>query len=274
MDPNCVVAGWDGGALAHNRAHPRSGRAAGLAGLGLSLSSHTPGFRDGCRRMLTTGYAWVVVSPLNSKKGVAVDEDQLTAARKHPRSRAESPLRGCSDDRSCGDQAPRRIDQISPPSVTTYAVLPMNSSEVGWFRCQATGVNPPSPSTMRSRPVLVSAGACHWVDTAGCGSARVACDGRDFQRNRVLVDRLGLRPGADRYRSWTPLQSTLGVGSGPPRRRRRNRPRRAGCDEPRGYRGTWCTVDRRGPVPVARSRTARHTPAAPNLAVATAASSA
>jgi hypothetical protein len=109
--------------------------------------------------MLTTGYAWVVVGPLNSKKGVAVDEDQLTAARKHPRSRAESPLRGCSDDRSCGDQAPRRIDQISPPSVTTYAVLPMNSSEVGWFRCQATGVNPPSPSTMRSRPVLVSAGA-------------------------------------------------------------------------------------------------------------------
>src|SRR4051794_4577917 len=98
------------------------------------------------------------VSPLNSRKAWVVGEDQLSAARKHPRSRAESPIRGCFDDWSSGDQSPRRIVQISPPSVTTYAVPPMNSSEVGWFRCHAPAVNPPSPLTIRSRPVLGSAG--------------------------------------------------------------------------------------------------------------------
>jgi len=134
------------------------GRAAGLAGLGLSLSSYAPGFRDGGLSHVDDRLCVGRLQSFELKEGVAVDEDQLTAARKHPRSRAESPLRGCFDDRSSGDQAPRRIDQISPPSVTTYAVLPMNSSEVGWFRCQATPVNPPSPSTMRSRPVLGSAG--------------------------------------------------------------------------------------------------------------------
>jgi hypothetical protein len=64
--------------------------------------------------------------------------------------------------RSAGDvidhqSSPRRIFQTSPPRVTTYAFLPMISSDVGWFRCHATPVNP-SPVTLRSLPVFGSAG--------------------------------------------------------------------------------------------------------------------
>jgi hypothetical protein len=37
------------------------------------------------------------------------------------------------------------IFQISPVRVTTYAVFPMNSSEVGWFRPSVMTLKVPSP---------------------------------------------------------------------------------------------------------------------------------
>ena len=50
------------------------------------------------------------------------------------------------------------IFQISPVRVTTYAVFPMNSSEVGWFRPPVMTVNVPSPLTSTSSPVFGFAG--------------------------------------------------------------------------------------------------------------------
>ena len=50
------------------------------------------------------------------------------------------------------------IFQIPPPSVTTYAVLPMNSSEVGRSNGANTSVKVPSLLTLTSAPVSGSAG--------------------------------------------------------------------------------------------------------------------
>src|SRR5262249_37985569 len=50
------------------------------------------------------------------------------------------------------------IFQISPPSVTTYAVVPMNSSEVGRLRSSVTTEKVPSPLTFTRAPVSGSAG--------------------------------------------------------------------------------------------------------------------
>ena len=50
------------------------------------------------------------------------------------------------------------IFQISPVRVTTYAVFPMNSSEVGRSRPSVMTVKVPSPLTFTSAPVFGSAG--------------------------------------------------------------------------------------------------------------------
>ena len=56
------------------------------------------------------------------------------------------------------DYLDSRIAHTSPVSVTMYAVWPMISSEVGWFRPVAIGVIVPSLLTRSSAPVSGSAG--------------------------------------------------------------------------------------------------------------------
>jgi hypothetical protein len=57
-----------------------------------------------------------------------------------------------------GDLETPLIFQISPPSVTTYAVFLMNSSEVGWLRRSVTTVKVPCRLTFTREPVFGNAG--------------------------------------------------------------------------------------------------------------------
>lgn len=57
------------------------------------------------------------------------------------------------------------IFQISPPKVTKYAVFPMNSNEVGWFRPSVMTLKVPSLLTFKSAPVFGSAGVPGMVPT-------------------------------------------------------------------------------------------------------------
>src|SRR6266542_974963 len=63
------------------------------------------------------------------------------------------------------------IRQISPVRVTTYAVFPMNSSEVGRFRPSVMTVKVPSPLTFTSAPESGCAG-----EPAGAPSTPGPCE--------------------------------------------------------------------------------------------------
>ena len=67
------------------------------------------------------------------------------------RRRRHRPRRVGRQDPVAQRQTPL-IFQISPPSVATYAVFPMNSSEVGWFRPSMTTVKVPSRLTFYPVP--------------------------------------------------------------------------------------------------------------------------
>ena len=64
------------------------------------------------------------------------------------------------------------IFQISPVRVTTYALFPMNSSEVGRSRPSMMAVKVPSPLTLTSEPVFGSAGVAGGLPTGKIPCAR------------------------------------------------------------------------------------------------------
>ena len=92
------------------------------------------------------------------------------------------------------------IFQIPPPSVTTYAVVPMSSSDDGWSSSSAMVVNVPFAFAFTREPVSWSAG-----EPAHAGSVQLKCPCERAKR-------VWPRPLSTSTRSGAPDATSLAVG--------------------------------------------------------------
>ena len=159
----------------------------------------------------------VSLAPIGQAKAAeAVTRYIITHA---PRSdRRQIPLVAQRDTPWGGPETPS-IFQISPVRVTTYAVFPMNSSEVGRSRPSVMTVKVPSPLTLTSAPVFGSAGEPSGSPAESRPArGRKACDRGQIPRRRGGWRR---RPPPWRWatsaRTPPPCRPRAGGGRGRPR---------------------------------------------------------